>query len=63
MSLKKLFPKPKEPAIPSTPQEPSMAGQGTESAPQLNYSSLISTSAGGLKRKATTAKRTILGGA
>jgi hypothetical protein len=62
MSLKKLFPKPPKvpnPAVPQTPQ----AGAATDLTQPLNYSSLISTSAGGLKRKAPVAKRTLLGGA
>lgn len=63
MSLKKILglKTPKVPN-PTSPQSPSMAGVGTEGAAQLNYSSLISTSAAGLKRKANTTKRTLLGG-
>lgn len=63
MSVSKIlgFKAPKVPN-PSSPQMPSMAGTGTDVAPKLNYSSLISTSGAGLKRKPNTAKRTILGG-
>lgn len=64
MSMKKIFGlKPPKIQNPSTPQAPSMAGSEGGDAPKLNYASLISTAAGGLKRKATTAKRTLLGGA
>lgn len=64
MSVSKMlgFKAPKVPN-PTMPQSPSMAGTGTDITPQLNYSSLISTSGAGLKRKPITAKRTILGGA
>jgi hypothetical protein len=63
MSVKKLFgmkaPSVKAGAVPQSPT----AGTEVGNTPQLNYQSLISTSAGGLKRKSTTAKRSILGGA
>lgn len=62
-AVKNLF-KPKLPEIKPTnmPTPAAAANAGQTETPALNFSSLISTSAGGLKRKANTAKRSLLGG-
>ena len=53
-------PKPKPVPVP-TPAD--AAREGSFDNPQINYQSLISTSAIGLTRKARTAKRSLIGGA
>ena len=56
--------KPTPPAPAPTQADASVRGAGQRVAGQnIGYSSLISTSASGLKRKADTAKRSLIGGA
>ena len=58
-----LFPKPqKPPPPPPTPRMADTALTGEQGDSEKGYSSLISTSPTGLKRKGTTAKRTLIGG-
>lgn len=57
-----IFPKPqKPPPPPPTPKLADTAGAEPEDAVK-GYQSLISTTPTGLKRKGTTAKRTLIGG-
>lgn len=52
--------KPKPPAPPPTPADTTRIDEFDKA--RTGYSTLIATSGAGLKKKATTAKRTLLGG-
>lgn len=54
------IPKPKPPAPIPTPAN--VEAIDDNKRPSVNYSSLIATSPVGLKKKATTSKRSLLGG-
>ena len=58
-----LFPKPQKPPPPPPPPRMADTSLNGEQGPSGKlYFSLISTSSTGLKRKGTTAKRTLIGG-
>lgn len=63
-----VIPKPKPPAPPPPPPNTATAADASvveagDKAARGGYSSMVSTSATGLQRKATTAKTTLIGGA